>query len=239
MLPDVGEREQYYRGALRGLRFVEARRASGRRFGSGADARWSRFKGGLTQLDRMELLLRDADAEWPSAFGAHGIFSLGFSGDDEPFGPEWPSLVPQRAAKLWNEEMAEELAANEGKLSHALARIADAWGLSLGRLSTPDVGPNDRLLVVGPTAIVAVARAFEAGKALSLTEQVTVVATPAAHRQLGLFLTAALDQRAATRVLGATEVAAFKLPKAIRLVESKDAHAEDLAIARKRMEGGR
>jgi hypothetical protein len=239
MLPEVGEREQYYRGALRGLRFVEARRASSRRFGAEADARWSRFKGGLMQIDRMELLLRDADAEWPSAFGAHGVFSLGYSGDDEPFGPEWPSLVPQRAAKLWTEEMGEALAANEAKLSHALARIADAWELSLGKLSTPDVGPNDRLLVVGPTAILAVARAFEAGKALSLTEQVTVVATPAAHRQLGFFLTAAFDQRAATRVLSAVELAAFKLPKAIRLIESKDAHTEDLAAAHKRMEGSR
>ena len=169
----------------------------------------------------------------------HGIFSLGFSGDDEPFGPEWPSLVPQRAAKLWNEEMAAELAANEAKLSHALARIADAWELSLGKMSTPDVGPNDRLLVVGPTAILAVARAFEAGKALSLAEQVTVVATPAAHRQLALFLTAALDQRSPTRVLSVGEIAAFKLPKAVRLIESKDAHIDDLAAARKRMEGSR
>jgi hypothetical protein len=67
MQPEPGERERYYRSALRGLRFVEARRPTKRRPGAEAEARWTRFKDGLMQIDRIELLLRDAYAEWPRA----------------------------------------------------------------------------------------------------------------------------------------------------------------------------
>lgn len=39
--------ESYYRAALTALRFVEARRPTGRRFGAEADALWASFAGGL------------------------------------------------------------------------------------------------------------------------------------------------------------------------------------------------
>lgn len=236
MSPELADRERYYRGALRALRFVEARRPSGRRFGAEAEARWSRFKGGLQQIDRMELLLRDADAEWPSAFGAHGVFALGFSANEEPFGPEWPSLLPQRAAKLWTQETGSEVEHAEAKTSHALARIAEAWDLTVAKVSVPEVGPNDRLLVVGPGALAAVGSAFEKGSSLALAEQVTVVATPPAHRQLALFLTAALEQRAPLAVLTAAQLSTYKPPRGLRLVHSKDADPDDLAAAQMRME---
>lgn len=70
--------------------------------------------------------------------------------------------------------MAPDVSSEERKLAHAMARIAEAWELKLSKTPTPTVGPNDRLLVVGPSAVLAVARAFEAGTALSISEQVTV-----------------------------------------------------------------
>ena len=231
MIADVAALESYYRAALRSLRFVEARRPSGRRFGAEADARWAAFRGGLHQIDRIELLLRDADAEWPAAFGARGVFGLGCSANDESFGPEWPSLGSRKAAGLWNEETKQALSADDRKLPHALAHVADAWGLKLGKLAVPEVRANDRLLVVGPGAVLAVARAFEQNQSLSICEQVTVVATDPGHRQLGLFLTALLDQRAPMQVLAAAELASFKPPRGMRALESKDAAEHDRAAA--------
>lgn len=45
----------YYRAALAGLRYVESRRPSGRRFGENADALWKNFAGELTVGDRLDL----------------------------------------------------------------------------------------------------------------------------------------------------------------------------------------
>jgi hypothetical protein len=59
---------RYIEGALRLLQYVETRRPTGRRFD--ADARWSSFRGDLETVDRIELMLRDADAEWPGGFSA-------------------------------------------------------------------------------------------------------------------------------------------------------------------------
>ena len=63
----------YYRAALAGLRHVEAQLPSGRRFGPQADARWTELRGSLTTADRIDLLLRDASAQWPSAFAARAV----------------------------------------------------------------------------------------------------------------------------------------------------------------------
>jgi hypothetical protein len=41
---------------------LRARRPTGRRFGTEADARWNGFHGSLTIADRLDLLVRDADA---------------------------------------------------------------------------------------------------------------------------------------------------------------------------------
>ena len=54
---------RYVEGALRLLQFVENRRPTGRRFGADADARWASFRGDLETVDRIELMIRDADAE--------------------------------------------------------------------------------------------------------------------------------------------------------------------------------
>src|SRR5690606_36252944 len=59
----------YYRGALTALRFLEERQSTGRRFGPDADLRWASFRGHLLDLDRVDLLIRDADAQWPGSLG--------------------------------------------------------------------------------------------------------------------------------------------------------------------------
>lgn len=75
MLLESAAVRAYYRGALTGLRHVEARQPTGRRFGAEADARWASFRGDLTTADRIDLLIRDADAQWPGAFGARSVFA--------------------------------------------------------------------------------------------------------------------------------------------------------------------
>ncbi len=63
----MGVRAAYCRAALESLLFVEALRPTRRRAGADADATWASFRGDLTTADRIDLLLRDADAEWPGA----------------------------------------------------------------------------------------------------------------------------------------------------------------------------
>jgi hypothetical protein len=58
------------------LRYLEGRRATGRRFGADADALWSSLQGDLTTANRLDLLIRDADAEWPGGFGARTVFAM-------------------------------------------------------------------------------------------------------------------------------------------------------------------
>ena len=66
----------YYEGALWALRFIEARRPTRRRFGAEADATWAAFRGDLGASARIDLLLRDADTQWPGAFGARSVYDL-------------------------------------------------------------------------------------------------------------------------------------------------------------------
>jgi hypothetical protein len=92
---------QYVEAALCLLKFVEARSPTDRRFGANADARWSSFRGDLETIDRIELMIRDADAEWPAGFGPRVIYGLDGIAEDEPFGARWPSMDPVDAEELW------------------------------------------------------------------------------------------------------------------------------------------
>ncbi len=65
--------KSYYGAALVGLLAIEARRPTGRRVGSEADARWQAFRGDLTTANRLDLLIRDADAQWPGG----GLWAVG------------------------------------------------------------------------------------------------------------------------------------------------------------------
>jgi hypothetical protein len=105
--PDSSSKAAYYQAALRGLRFVEQRSPTGRRFGADADARWMALRGHLTAADRLDLLLRDADAQWPSAFGARSVFALRAVAEDDPFGAAWEPLDPVDADALWRSVLAQ------------------------------------------------------------------------------------------------------------------------------------
>jgi hypothetical protein len=65
----------YYRAALEGLHMLEARRGSARWFGVDADARWKVLRGDLTAADRLDVAIRDADAQFFGAFGARSVFA--------------------------------------------------------------------------------------------------------------------------------------------------------------------
>ena len=116
----------YVDGALRLLQYVEARRPTGRRFGADADARWSSFRGDLEIVDRIELMIRDADAEWPGGFGARAVFAMQGVAEDEPFGSQWEGLDPVAAEELWRRVKAE---APPTTVAATLASIANAWGV--------------------------------------------------------------------------------------------------------------
>lgn len=92
---------RFVAASLRLLQFVEQRRPTGRRFGADADARWGSFKGDLLTAHRIELLIRDADAEWPGAFGARSVYDLRGIAEDEPFGSQWAGVDPIEAEELW------------------------------------------------------------------------------------------------------------------------------------------
>lgn len=213
----VSDQRSYYRAALAGLRFVEQRTPTTRRFGADADARWRAFQGDLTTADRIDLMLRDADAQWPGAFGARTVFDLHGTAEDEAFGANWSPLDPVDAEELWR-----ALPSPLG-IEGALSAAADAWGLTL---STFDVGPvnaSDQLVVAGPSAIAACIRTFASTPALDWADQVVCVASSPAHRQLAA-LGAAL--------LNSTKPTVFGPGKGRRALVSDDAAPADLEGAR-------
>src|SRR6266545_4997538 len=138
---DVG---RHYEAALRVLAFVEQRRPTGRRFGPDADARWAAFRGAMTASERIDLLLRDADAEWPTAFGGRTLHEIPGLADDESFGPSWPSLDPVDAEEIWRRHASLSPPKSPRE---ALLALASAWELRL-ELVLPTVSPTDRILVV-------------------------------------------------------------------------------------------
>jgi hypothetical protein len=216
----------YYEGALTALRFVERRLPTSRRFGTEADARWASFRGDLTTADRIDLLLRDADAEWPSAFGARVVHALRAVAEDEPFGSAWTSIDPVDAEELWRGLTQKPV---NDDVRATLLTIAAAWELKVPSFDAGAITAVDKLVIAGPAAIVAVVEAFARGVALDWADQVVVVATPPAHRQLAAVAAALLNARRPTVLLEAASPPMSRLPA--RLVVSPDAEAADAARA--------
>lgn len=220
-LPDA-DRQAYYAAALAGLRFVEARQPTGRRFGPDADARWAQFRGDLGTAARLELLLRDADAQWPAAFGARAVFALRGVAEEDAFGPTWEGIAGTDAESLWRKSSAITAPAS---VRAALEAVASAWSLTLAPFDVTDVAPAARFVVAGPSAIVATIAAFAGRADLDFADQVTVLATPPSHRQLAVLATALLNSSKTARVLAAD--APFDLPANARLLVSADADPRD------------
>ncbi|MCA9535362.1 MAG: hypothetical protein KC593_16830 [Myxococcales bacterium] len=222
--------QAYYQAALSGLRFVEARQPSGRRFGAEADARWAQFAGELTTADRVDLLLRDADAQWPNAFGARAVFDLRSVAEDEAFGAEWEPLDPVQANELWRAPVPPGAATD---IALTLAHVAQAWGLSLAPFDTGPVQPADRLVLTGPSAIAAAIHAFAAGRDLDWADQVVCVATPPAHRQLAALAGALLNSGKGTRLRASTTPPGKPATTTgYKLLHSPDALPADVTAAR-------
>ena len=108
----------------------------------------------------------------------------------------------------------------------ALAHVAKAWNLNLVPMDAGAIGPTDKLLVIGPSAIAASIEAFARGTDLDWREQVTVLATPPAHRHLGAVGAAIVNATQATRLINARASRA-DVPAGVRLVASADADPVD------------
>lgn len=217
----------YYQGALVALRFMEGVKPTGRRFGADADARWSSLKGDLTTSDRIDLLIRDANAQWPEALGARTVFARRGVAEDEPFGVGWEPLDPVDAEELWRAQTAAPAPAD---VTAALTAVARSWQVQLAPVGIGAIGPADKLVVVGPSAIAAVLAACARGRDLDWADQVVVVATPPGHRQLAAVGAALLNSARPTALVSAGD--GKPLPGR-RLVASADADAADLAHAKK------
>lgn len=219
----------FYAAALTSLRYVEHRTPTGRRFGEDADARWKSFRGHLTTADRIDLLLRDADVEFPGAFGARTTFALRGVAEDEPFGAEWSALDGATAEAVWRRHVRDE--APPSDVRTLLRAMAAAWEITLEPVLLPTLTPTSRLLVVGPSAIAAVIEAFAAqSSTLRWSDQVVCIATPPAHRQLASNAAAILRSNRATQLHAGGDGIA-RLGDRV-LVESADGHADDLLAAR-------
>lgn len=222
----------YYEGALQALRFIEARHPTGRRFGEDADARWSSFRGDLALTDRIDLMIRDADAQWPGSFGARTVFARRAVAEDEPFGKGWEHLDPVGAEELWRRVLGEP---EPKSPEEAIQAIAAAHALDLEPQAPGPVHPAEQLVVSGPNAIAGVILAFSGAKDLDWAEQVTVVATPPAHRQLAAFGGALLRAtKRAALILTHDEPAK---PKVRTALVSADATPEDAARANELAKG--
>lgn len=212
----------YYRAALRALRFAEHRRPTARRFGTEADARWAALRGDLATSDRIDLLIRDANAEWPGALGARAVFRMNDVAEDDPFGAQWAPLDPVDGEELWR---ASALEPAPTKLGAALDAVAAAWETKLTPYSVGALAPSDRLLIAGPSAIASALAAFAESPDLDWHRQVCVVATPPTARQLAALAPAWLNVNQPVSILAADEPA--KALGARRALVSPDAAPDD------------
>ena len=172
--PSPQDRAAFYGAAVLGLRALDARERTPRRFGADADARWTQFAGALGVGDRIDILLRDAAGTWGAAFSPSECFGFFGLADDEPFGPDWDGIDDHAAKKL--------LADPSG--SPSLDSVAAALGVKAASVVIPPLSPSTKLVVAGGAAFVAVAKAFAENRALSWTDQVVAIADKGAFRQL-------------------------------------------------------
>ncbi len=225
--PAAQDRSAFYAAAVLGLRALDARETTPRRFGSDADARWTQFAGALGAGDRVDILLRDAAGPWGAAFSPSECFGIFGLADDEPFGPDWGGIDDQAAKKL--------LAGSSSAAT--LEDVATALGVKAAPVAVPPLTTSTKVVVAGGAALVAVARAFAADPALSWTDQVVAIADRGPFRQLAALAAVLLGARGRTVIVrpGATAVGALRAAGFAHLdvaVVSPDAEPDAAALAR-------
>jgi hypothetical protein len=218
----------FYGAAVLGLRALDAREPTPRRFGADAEARWTQFAGALGAGDRIDILLRDAAGTWGAAFSPSECFGIFGLAADEPFGPDWGGVDDHAAKRL----LAEPAAAA------TLEHIASGLGVKAPGIPVPPVTPSTKLIVAGGAAIVSVAEVFAENRALSWTDQVLVVADKPAWRQVAALAAVLLGARGRTALVrpaegaeGALRAAGFAHLDAA--VVSPDAEPEAAELAHK------
>jgi hypothetical protein len=222
-------RAAYYAGALLLLSFLESRRATGRRFGAEADARWAGLAGHLSVRDRIDVLVRDADLEWPGAIGARRVFGLEGVAEDDAFGPTWEAVPAHVAAELFRQHGGVALPSVAAWLeaAFAVARRPRA------QLEVEAVAPNDRFVAAGASAVAALLSRFEGRRELDFGAQVLVVAEDPFARQLAAAAPLVLASGTATTLTGAPGDPALdaRAWRGAGLFASPDASARELATA--------
>jgi hypothetical protein len=222
------DRSAFYGAAVIGLRALDARESTPRRFGPDAEARWTQFAGALGVGDRIDILLWDAAGTWGAAFSPSECFGFFGLADDEPFGPDWVSIDDYAAKRLLSEPDAPA----------TLEHIAYGLGIKAASVPVPPVMPSTKLAVAGGTAIISVGRVFAGNKGLSWTDQVVVIAHKAAWRQLAGLAAVLLGARGRTALIRPIESAESALRNAgfahlDAAVVSPDAEPEAAELARK------
>jgi hypothetical protein len=183
--------DRFYAAAVAGLRALDRRERTARRFGPDADTRWASFKGSLTEADRIDILLRDAAVTWGVGFSPAQAFDSFGLADDEPFGPDWESLTTATARRYLESSAAIGTSEELGTL----------MGVSPVPLQLPTITPSTRLAVAGGAALIALARVFEGRRELSWSDQVLAIAETPTHRQLAGLLAAFVGSTGRTRLI--------------------------------------
>lgn len=129
--PTLQDRVAFYGAAALGLRVLDARERTARRFGSDAQARWAQFAGALKDGDRLDTLLRDAAGTWGAAFSPSECFGFWGLADDEPFGPDWGGIDDHAATRLFSESTGQV----------TLDMVAAALGVQTGEVPVPPLTP--------------------------------------------------------------------------------------------------
>lgn len=222
MIPDTTEVHAYYRAALSALAYLERARPTGRRFGADADARWAAVRGGLSPADRVDLLLRDANAEWPGALGARTAFDFGSVAEDDAFGRDWPGLDGVTADRF----LRDAATTSPRDVLDTLTSMARAWGRELAPTSSPTVDVRARFVVAGSSAIAHLAAAFAANADARWASQVVVVADAPLARQLAAVVPALLNQQGRAVLVGSAEPLPAAFVGATALVSSDASPAE-------------
>lgn len=188
------QRLAFYSAAMLGLRALDARETTARRFGPDAEARWAQFAGALGAGERLDILLRDAAGKWGAAFSPSECFGLFGLADDEPFGPDWDGIDSPAAKRLLTDVSD----------AATIDQVATALGVKATSVLVPPLTPSTKLVVAGGAAIVAVAKAFADNRALSWTDQVVVAAALPAFRQLAGLGAVLLGARGRTALIHPT-----------------------------------